>query len=384
MYFKDSTFGVKPDQIERIYSPRDDVTIVRDKAFGVPHIYGKTRAGAMFGAGYAGAEDRLFFMDVLRHAGRGELSSFAGGANQAQDAEQWAVAPYTEADLDKQAADLPRYLGAQGSQIVADVDEYLAGVNQYIAEAKLDPTKMPGEYAAIGRPLGPDPFKPSDLIATAAMVGGIFGKGGGEELEFSQLADALEQRFGTALRRQGVRELPLGRGSRGAGDGLQAALPLRGAAEARARRRAPRSRLLQGFAAATSGGLLGFPLRASNALLVSAKHSKSGHPLMVAGPQVGYFNPQILMEEDIHAPDLGRGRAPRSSGSTSTSSSAAGATTRGARPRRGRTSSTRSPSRCATTRTTASAASACRSRCSRARTRGSRRPPTRRRRARRR
>ena len=35
----------------------------------------------MFGAGYVGAEDRLFFMDVLRHAGRAELSAFAGGAN---------------------------------------------------------------------------------------------------------------------------------------------------------------------------------------------------------------------------------------------------------------------------------------------------------------
>src|SRR3954452_9610075 len=80
-YFKDSTFGVKPGEAERVYSPRSDVTIVRDKRFGVPHVYGKTRDGAMFGLGYAGAEDRLFFMDVLRHAGRGELSSFAGGSN---------------------------------------------------------------------------------------------------------------------------------------------------------------------------------------------------------------------------------------------------------------------------------------------------------------
>ena len=40
----------------------------------------------------------------------------------------------------------------------------------------------------------------------------------------------------------------------------------------------------------------------SNALLVSGAHSVSGHPLMVAGPQVAYFNPQILMEEDVHAP----------------------------------------------------------------------------------
>jgi hypothetical protein len=165
-YFKDSTFGVPPDGAERVYSPRPDVTIVRDKQFGVPHVYGRNRDGAMFGLGYVGAEDRLFFMDVLRHAGRGELSSFAGGANQAMDAEQWAVAPYTEADLKRQADQLPEFLGVQGTLIQRDVDDYIAGINQYISEARLDPTKMPGEYAAIGRPQGPDPWTREDLIAT--------------------------------------------------------------------------------------------------------------------------------------------------------------------------------------------------------------------------
>src|SRR3954467_5374807 len=134
-YFKDSSFGVRPGNVERTYSPRSDVTIVRAKSFGVPHVYGRTRDGAMFGLGYVGAEDRLFFMDVLRHAGRGELASFAGGANAGQDAEAWAVAPYTEQDLEKQVADLPKYLGAQGAQIVTDADNYLAGVNEYILEA---------------------------------------------------------------------------------------------------------------------------------------------------------------------------------------------------------------------------------------------------------
>src|SRR5581483_378352 len=47
--------------VERTYSPRNDVTIERDN-YGVPHIYGKTRAGAEFGIGYATAEDRLFFL----------------------------------------------------------------------------------------------------------------------------------------------------------------------------------------------------------------------------------------------------------------------------------------------------------------------------------
>ncbi len=85
-YFKDSSFGVPDGQAERTYSPRGDVTIVRDRGFGVPHIYGASRDGAMFGTGYAAAEDRLFFMDVLRHAGRGELSDFAGGSNASMDA----------------------------------------------------------------------------------------------------------------------------------------------------------------------------------------------------------------------------------------------------------------------------------------------------------
>ena len=158
------------------------MTIVRDKGFGVPHVYGATRDGAMFGLGYAGAEDRLFFMDVLRHAGRAQLSSFAGGAGGAMDAEQWEVAPYTEADLERQAEQDPAAHGPQGEILRRDADNYIAGINQYISEAKLDPTKLPGEYAAIGRPQGPDPWKREDLIATASLVGGIFGRGGGNEL----------------------------------------------------------------------------------------------------------------------------------------------------------------------------------------------------------
>ena len=40
-----------------------------------------------------------------------------------------------------------------------------------------------------------------------------------------------------------------------------------------------------------------------------ARESASGHPLMVVGPQVAYFNPQILMEEDVsHGPGHRRPR----------------------------------------------------------------------------
>jgi acyl-homoserine lactone acylase PvdQ len=323
-YFKDSSFGVPEGQAERTYSPRQDVTIVRDRAFGVPHIYGATRDGAMFGTGYVAAEDRLFFMDVLRHAGRAELSDFAGGSNAAMDAEQWEVAPYTEADLERQATQLPDFLGADGKQIQRDVTNYIAGINAYIAETRLDPSKLPGEYAALPHPEGPQPWKEADLIATASLVGGIFGKGGGEELAWSQVADALQKRFG---KRKGLRAF---RDFRSAQD-PESPVTVRGKRfpyqrnpkHPRAVARPDRGSLKpHSVVAGRSGGSapsaaasgLGLsrgslPFTESNAVLLSGRRSASGHPLMVAGPQVAYFNPQILLEQDVHAPASDAGPA---------------------------------------------------------------------------
>src|SRR3954465_15530142 len=197
-YFKDGSFGVKPDDVDRTYSPRSDVTIVRDKGFGTGHVYGDTRSGTMFGAGYIAAEDRLFFIDVLRHLGRAQLTSFAGGAegNQAFDREQWAIAPYTEADLQRQYDQLDDLYGAEGKQIQDDAQSYVDGINAYINESKLNPSLLPGEYGAINQPTGPEPWKVSDIIATAALVGGIFGKGGGRELNSALILEAARKKFG--------------------------------------------------------------------------------------------------------------------------------------------------------------------------------------------
>jgi acyl-homoserine lactone acylase PvdQ len=318
-YFKDSSFGVPDGQVERRYSPRADVTIVRDKGFGVPHVYGKDRDGAMFGLGYAAAEDRLFFMDALRHAGRGELSSFAGGANASQDRDQWEVAPYNEADLERQTKPPPGFPPALAATISSDADNYIAGINQYIDEARLDPTKMPGEYAAIGRPQGPDPWKRADLVAAASLVGGIFGKGGGNEIAWTEVKHALDARF-KKRRAKGVfkdfraaedPEAPTTVFRSGKKFTYQAP-PKHLAHNSRAiYRRGSLKRYSVETASASAAsarsgglldGLLAFPKAASNAMLVSARESADGKPLMVAGPQVAYFNPQILMEEDVHAP----------------------------------------------------------------------------------
>lgn len=324
LYYKDSSFGVRPGGVESVEHPggRSDVTLVRDKAKGVPHVYATTRAGLEYGAGYAAAEDRLFFMDVLRHVGRAQLSSFAGGApgNRAMDEAQWRAGPYTESDLTLQWNRLSTLYGADGRQVQQDGLNYIAGINQYVHEAQLDPTKMPGEYAAIGKPLRA--FKPTDIIATATLIGATFGVGGGQELTWAQLLQGFQRRFGAG---QGHRlwadfrsaedpEAPttIHNGARfpyqvtprhvRAGT---VALPDRGSV-----RRSPTVVSKSGSAAATASagpglrGLLAFPSANSNALLISGKLSRSHRPFAVFGPQVAYFSPQILMEEDLHGPGI--------------------------------------------------------------------------------
>ncbi len=42
----------------------------------------------------------------------------------------------------------------------------------------------------------------------------------------------------------------------------------------------------------------------SNALLVGASKTKTGHPLVVFGPQTGYYNPQLLNEQVLMGPGV--------------------------------------------------------------------------------
>ena len=109
-FYKDATFGVPAGDVAGSESPEPGVTIVRDASFGVPHIYGDTRAELMFGIGYATAEDRLFFIDVLRHAGDGTLAQFAGGQQRVDGRErvgERAVHRAGPAEPGQRAAGLP-------------------------------------------------------------------------------------------------------------------------------------------------------------------------------------------------------------------------------------------------------------------------------------
>src|SRR3989442_3620463 len=84
-------------------------------------------------------------IDVLRHAARAQLSSFAGGSNTAMDQSIWADTPYNESELQQQYDRADELYGQPGIQIQTDVNNYVAGVNKFIDEACANPVKLPGE-----------------------------------------------------------------------------------------------------------------------------------------------------------------------------------------------------------------------------------------------
>jgi acyl-homoserine lactone acylase PvdQ len=319
-YFHDATFGIKPGDVASTETPETGLVIERDSQFGIPHIYATTRSEAEFGAGYASAEDRMFFMDVLRHYGSATLSSFAGGSNRSTDEAQFAAAPYSQADYQRQLDMLPTLYGAEGAQVKQDLSDYAAGVNAYINVIKLDPTKMPVEYAAIGQPQGPTPWSPTDTVAIASLIGAQLGTGGGGELDQAKLVSLAQARFGNTLgarvtadlRSANDPEAPLSIRGRAFPYDLEPANPAAGSValpDAGSLKPSAIATAQSGSATAAAAkgpfaGLLTFPTSDSNALLVSAGLSASGHPLMVAGSQAAYFTPEIYMEEDIHGPGL--------------------------------------------------------------------------------
>ncbi|MFF9124676.1 penicillin acylase family protein [Streptomyces sp. NPDC014889] len=332
-FFNDASFGVPSGQIASTEKPagRADVTIVRDKKTGVPHITGTTRYGTEFGAGYAAAQDRLWLMDVFRHVGRGQLTSFAGGAAANQGLEQgfWRNAPYTEADLQAQIDRAVAGNGARGQQVLADVNAYLDGINAYI-DVSDSGRYFPGEYVLTGHKDSITNagtiahFKVTDLVALGSVVGALFGSGGGGEVNNALSLLAAQAKFGVgegtriweSFRERNDPEAvltvhdgrsypyatkpddPKGRALPDAGSVAQEPLVYdrTGSATARTATGATSSAAKSALSSARRG--------MSNALVVGGEHTASGHPVAVFGPQTGYFAPQLLMLQEIQGPGI--------------------------------------------------------------------------------
>ena len=146
-------------------------TVLRD-AHGVPHIFASSFDDLLFTNGYVEAQDRLFEMEIFRRAGRGTLSAVLGASFLEMDSGIRRDL-YTEAERQAQFDGLS----------AADqhtLTKFAEGVSLYICQAKLDPSKMPAEYAALG--FLPADWSALDSVAAADFLIGVFGSFGGDEV----------------------------------------------------------------------------------------------------------------------------------------------------------------------------------------------------------
>jgi acyl-homoserine lactone acylase PvdQ len=284
--FKPARFGLAGQKAGTTVRPRAGLRIVRDKRFGVPHVFGKTRDDVMFGAGWVTAQDRGTFMEVVRGPARIAALEVPGinALSFATSLKQFEPSAQTESLLNGERAVLERF-GSKGRRMIADVEAYVAGINAY--------------YAKTGNKAKPWTF--NDVAATASLIGAVFGRGGGNEVLSSQILATLRQRLGPEAGTAAWQDL---RGlndpesfatlrktfsypaaPKGATPGTAIADP--GSFDTAAARALTASR-------ATA------PASMSNALLVASKRSATRHPLAVMGPQVGYYYPGFLLELDLH------------------------------------------------------------------------------------
>jgi len=186
-YFKHD--GLTPDTVlstetlTTVYG--GTVTIQRD-GWGVPFITAANRRDAMYGIGYAQAQERLWIMDVLRHFGRGELSKFLGPAPTFYqfDAALAVTAGYSEDEITRMVEQVSAKFGDLGALVLQDVDADVAGINAYIATLSgANSGKAPPEYALLkGGGFPPPAFSRNDVVASAILLQSVFAVGGGSEV----------------------------------------------------------------------------------------------------------------------------------------------------------------------------------------------------------
>ena len=277
--FKSASLGITGKPVKTV-RPRAGVVIERDR-WGVPHITGKTAADVAYGAGWVTAEDRGLLLELLRGPARAAALDIPGlsPVELALSGKQFVSSPAAEARIAKQLS-LLRAKRPLGPQLLEVIDGYLAGLN--------------GAFKKGGFPI--KPYTANDVIAVGALLAARFGANGGSETRRALFLDALQRRLGAAKARAVFDDL------RASDDVESPVISLGRFPYERPPATAPGSVPLDdgSYVPLGLGGTTPGAQAASNALLIGAKRSKTGHPLFVAGPQVGYFFPEFFMEVDLH------------------------------------------------------------------------------------
>jgi hypothetical protein len=180
--FKSQRFGVDdagPGIVEA--TPRPGVTLTRDR-FNVPHIVGKTHDDVTWAMGWVLQQDRGLLLAQSRYQGRiaaletPNLSAFSlvtglKGFTPSKQADRMIVTNGIRAI---------RSAGKDGRALLHDVDVFIEGIN----------ARMTAEGSK------EKPFRRADMFAINALLGQIFGEGGGGEARRAEFLSSLQKRVG--------------------------------------------------------------------------------------------------------------------------------------------------------------------------------------------
>jgi penicillin G amidase len=134
---------------------KSEVTVERDN-WGIPHIRASSVEDLAEAQGFVTAQDRLWQMDLLRRAARGQLSEVLGPATLAIDKDFRALNFSRAAEIDLQM---------MSPEVRRVMEAYARGVNHFI---KLRSTKLPVEFALLN--YQPQPWQPSDSLVLACYM----------------------------------------------------------------------------------------------------------------------------------------------------------------------------------------------------------------------
>jgi len=262
-------------------------------SYGIPHVYGQTRADVAFGAGWTTARDRGLLIQLGVGPARAAVADIPNldAFSLVTSGQSFVPSAATEQLVTKQRQLLVDTYGADGEQILADAQAYADGVNAY---RQAHGSNQP-------------PATVNDIIATTAFIGSIFGAGGGGEAANADLLAKLRGSLGAS---EGYKawddvmladdeEAPTTTNKRFNYPPLTGG-PVTGSVELDARS----IQSLDPRASAVDAAAAPARKQASNWLLTAHQRSATHNTLGVMGPQLGYYYPEIVQQIDLHGPGI--------------------------------------------------------------------------------
>lgn len=287
--FKSEKLGVDTDgPTTQENVPFPGVTLLRDR-FNVPHVYANTRQASIETAGWIVAEDRGLLLEQARYNSRVAVIDAPGlsAIGLTSSLQTFKPSAQTEAYVATETKAL-QGAGKEGKAVLRDIDAYVAGINAYLAFS----------HSAAA------PWTRNDVYAVNALKGQFLGQGGGREAQNAEFLNGLQQKLGRGRGFAAFDDFRQFKNPRSV-TSINGTFPY-GHIPAKH----PGSVVLDNNSfkptpavpASIARKYSTKPVQASNELMVTGRHSTTGHPILVGGPQISYFFPGLVLEMDMHAP----------------------------------------------------------------------------------